>query len=218
MKKMMMIAAMMVATLTASAQKSVIEPGHFGLQPKVGLNLAKTTDKDTKFKAGIAAGIEGQYQVNDWFGLNLGVIYEQQGNATKITDQIKAVGIDKAKTKLEYLNIPVTARFYIAKGLSLGTGLQVGFLTKAKGDVEGDITKVANLDTNIKSNCNKVNLAIPMSLSYELPMGLTFDFRYQLGLTKWYKSDKNSVAYYLGAEPTGKNSVLQLTVGYKFGL
>lgn len=54
---MMMIAAMMVATLSANAQRSILEPGQFGLQPKVGLNLSQITSDDTKFKAGLAAWI-----------------------------------------------------------------------------------------------------------------------------------------------------------------
>ena len=40
MKKMMMIAAMMVATLSANAQNEV---GQFSLKPTVGLNIANIT-------------------------------------------------------------------------------------------------------------------------------------------------------------------------------
>lgn len=217
MKKMMMIAAMMVATLTASAQRSVIEPGQFGLQPKVGLNLSQITSDDTKFKAGLAAGFEGQYQVNNWFALTLGVMYEQQGTAVKITDAMRSLGLEKAKANLEYLNIPVMARFYVAKGLSLGVGLQPGFLTKAKQSVEGQGWNVDN-DGDIKDACNKFCLAVPVSISYELPFGLTFDARYTMGVNDTAKEDKNGNtgnswnSYY-----DGKNSVIQLTVGYKFG-
>lgn len=41
MKKLMMIAAMMVATVSAYAQ---FEPGTFSIQPKIGMNLAKVSN------------------------------------------------------------------------------------------------------------------------------------------------------------------------------
>jgi len=40
MKKMMMIVAMMVATLSANAQNEV---GQFSIQPKAGINISKIT-------------------------------------------------------------------------------------------------------------------------------------------------------------------------------
>ena len=81
MKKILMIAAMMVATIAAKAQ---FEPGTFSLQPKVGFNLSEISAKDSKFKAGLVAGLEGQYQINNWFALSAGLLYTQEG--TKIKD------------------------------------------------------------------------------------------------------------------------------------
>ena len=208
MKKMMMIAAMMVATLTASAQKSVIEPGSFGLQPKVGINLSTISADDSKYKFGIGAGIEGQYQINNWFGLSAALMYNQQGAKMKDAD---------VKANLEYLNIPVMAKFYVTKGLSLNAGLQLGFLTKAKAKASGDYI----LDTNgskemdIKSNCNKVDLSIPLSIAYEFENGLSFEARYTGGLTNVGKNADNGGNFgYL----KNKNEVFMLTVGYKFEL
>ena len=77
MKKMMMIAAMMVATLSANAQ---FEPGTFSLQPKAGLTVSEITGDDTRAKAGFTAGVEAQYQMKSWFGLAAGVQYAQQGS------------------------------------------------------------------------------------------------------------------------------------------
>ena len=180
MKKMMMIAAMMVATVAAKAQ---FEPGTFTLQPKVGVTLATISSDDSKFKFGMAAGIEGQYQLNNWFGLSAAVMYSQQGAKVKNAD---------IKVNTEYINIPVMAKFYVTKGLSLNVGLQPGFMTKAK-------TKGDGLNVDVKSNCNKVDFSIPMSIAYEFENGLTFEARYTTGLTN-----------------VGKD--VMLTVGYKFSL
>ena len=148
MKKMMMIAAMMVATLTANAQFAA---GTFSLQPKAGLTLSEITSNDARIKAGFTAGVEAQYQVNYWFGVAAGVSYAQQG--TKIKDY-------DSKVKTSYVNVPIMAKFYPVKRLALGAGIQPGFMTSAK------ITEVQLLggkgDMDIKDNCNTFDFSIPL--------------------------------------------------------
>ena len=199
MKKMMMIAAMMVATVAAKAQ---FEPGTFTLQPKVGVTLATISSDDSKFKFGMAAGIEGQYQLNNWFGLSAAVMYSQQG--------FKAKDID-LKGNLEYINIPVMAKFYVTKGLSLNVGLQPGFMTKAKA-------KISGRDRDFKDECNKVDFSIPMSIAYEFENGLTFEARYTTGLTNVGKDVFDSSSSSWDKAYQNKNEVFMLTVGYKFEL
>ena len=210
---MMMIAAMMVATLSANAQRSILEPGQFGLQPKVGVNLGTVSADDTKFKFGLVAGFEGQYQVNNWFGLSLGILYSQQGSKFKVSDDVKL--------NTEYINIPVMAKFYVAKGLSLNVGLQPGFLTNSKFNVGSNLMYLDDLklegDADIKDFTNKFDLSIPMSIAYEFDFGLALEARYTGGLTNVMKNafDRNASTY--DKTYKNKNEVFSLTVGYKFG-
>ena len=200
MKKILMIAAMMVATIAAKAQ---FEPGTFSLQPKVGFNLSEISAKDSKFKAGLVAGLEGQYQINNWFALSAGLLYTQEG--TKIKDS-------ELKFNLEYLNIPVMAKFYVAKGLSLNAGLQLGFMTKGK-------LKGNGYNDDIKSICNKADFSIPLSIAYEFTNGLSFEARYTGGLTNVIKEETIKAAgMSYKWEKDNKNEVFMLTVGYKFSL
>ena len=199
MKKIMMIAAMMVATVAAKAQ---FEPGTFTLQPKVGVTLATISSDDSKFKFGMAAGIEGQYQLNNWFGLSAAVMYSQQGAKAKNYD---------LKLNTEYINIPVMAKFYVTKGLSLNVGLQPGFMTKAKAKGDGRTI-------DVKSNCNKVDFSIPMSIAYEFENGLSFEARYATGLTNVGKDAFDSTSSSWDKTFQNKNEVFMLTVGYKFSL
>ncbi|MBP3779084.1 MAG: PorT family protein [Prevotella sp.] len=199
MKKILMIAAMMVATVAAKAQ---FEPGTFTLQPKVGVTLATISSDNTKFKFGMAAGIEGQYQLNNWFGLSAAVMYSQQG--------FKAKDID-LKGNIEYINVPVMAKFYVTKGLSLNVGVQPGFMTKAKAKLSGK-------DQNFKDECNKVDFSIPLSIAYEFENGLTFEARYTTGLTNVGKDVFDSSYSSWDKAYQNKNEVLMLTVGYKFEL
>ena len=183
MKKFMMMVAMAFATLTASAQAEV---GTLTLKPLVGMNLAKITEGENKMKVGVAAGAELGYQVSDAFALTAGVGYSMQG-----------VKLDGGKIKMDYLNIPVLANYYVVKGLAIKAGIQPGFLLSAKAG-----------DTDIKDGCKKFDLSIPVGLSYEIS-DFVIDARYNLGLTKSFKGDD--------VEGT-KNSVIQITLGYKFAL
>ena len=200
MKKIMMIAAMMVATLTASAQ---FEPGTFTLQPKVGVGFSEIVDDNAKFKFGIGAGFEGQYQINNWFGVAAGVMYQQKGSGID--------NFDDVKINLEYIDVPIMAKFYVTKGLSLNVGLQPSFMTKAKIDNDGT-------DVDVKDNCEKFEFSVPMSIAYELPQGLTFEARYVYGLTDVGKNyfEKGSSTYDHAIKD--KNCMFQITVGYKFAL
>ena len=200
MKKIMMIAAMMVATVAAKAQ---FEPGTFSFQPKVGFNLASVTADDTKYKPGFAVGLEGQYQMNNWFGLSAAVMYQQQG--TKVKD------IDDFKWNIDYVNIPLMAKFYVTKGLSLNVGLQPGFMVKSK-------FKIADADLDVKDACNTFDLSVPLSIAYELPMGLAFEARYTYGVTNVGKDAFDSKNSTYDKLYKNKNDVFQITVGYKFAL
>ena len=99
----------MMTALSANAQ-SVFGQGTFTLQPKVGIGLSEITDDDAKFKFGLGAGVEAQYQIKNWLGVSAGAMYQQMG--TKVKD-IGGVDMSDFKVNLEYINVPVMARFVL---------------------------------------------------------------------------------------------------------
>ena len=208
MKKILMIAALMVATVSAKAQ---FEPGTFSLQPKVGFELTSISGDGSKFKPGFTAGLEGQYQINNWFGLSAGVHYAMGGCKIKDVD---------SKFNMNYVNIPVMAKFYVTKGLSLNAGLQLGFMTSAKlADVQ---LLGGKSDVDIKELCNKTDFSIPLSIAYEFTNGLSFEARYNAGVTNVFKDDVvNAALDVVGGTKRwddNKNEMFMITVGYKFAL
>ena len=76
MKKIMMIAAMMLMSIGAFAQNEV---GQVTLQPKVGMNIANLTGSGNKAKVGLVAGVEAEYGVAENFGITAGVLYSMEG-------------------------------------------------------------------------------------------------------------------------------------------
>ena len=157
MKKLMLIAALMVATLSANAQMFV--------KPMVGGTMSTITGDNTdncKYKFGIVAGGEFGYFITDKFAATAGLLYTMEGTKIKHADH---------NTNLEYLNIPVLANYYIIPGLAVKAGIQPGILTKAKHG-----------DNDIKDNCKSLDISIPFGVSYDIS-DFVIDARYNLGVS-----------------------------------
>ena len=193
-----MIAALMVATLSASAQNTLRDAGTFTLQPKVGIDFGMLSGSwtrlggaDRKTRVGLIAGVEGEYYANDYLGIAAGVNYAQQGwkwdtNGTKETQ------------KLDFINVPITANFYVAKGFAVKAGVQFGFLVKSKLE-----------DFDNKDGFKKFNFSIPVGLSYEYA-DFVLDARYNISATA---INKNS-----DSDNKWRSDLIQITLGYKFAL
>ena len=126
--------------------------------------------------------------------------------------------------KLGYVNVPVIANVYVAKGLALKAGVQFGFMTSAKTDIDVTLPVVGKYNIvdngDIKDYMNTTDISIPMGISYEYN-NFVLDARYNLGLTKIGKDNKDvsNIANTLGVKyDDTKNSVFQITLGYKFDL
>jgi hypothetical protein len=193
MKKLMMIAIMMIAAVSVNAQN---EAGQVSIKPMAGINLATMTKTtDSKMRVGLAAGLEFEYGVAENFGLSAGVLYSMQGVKGK-----EAWLGEKADItyKFDYINIPVLANFYITKGLAIKAGIQPGFNVKKKVAVEVAGVK----DDATVDDVKGFALSVPVGLSYEFA-NVVLDARYNWGLTKAIKNADS------------KHSYFTITLGYR---
>lgn len=190
MKKMILTAVVLLSSVATFAQRAV---GTVSLKPQVGVVGATMTEfEKTKMKVGFTAGAELEYQVSDIFSLSGGVMYAQQGVKFDTGGDFKIgnmkIEVKDAKTNLAYINVPVMANVYVVPGLAVKLGVQPAFA------VDKDGTKAKGFD-----------LAIPVGLSYEFA-NVVIDGRYNWGVTKVFDNFD------------AKNSVFQVTLGYKFDL
>jgi hypothetical protein len=228
MKKLMLMVAMMVAAVSANAQ---LEQGTFSLQPKAGatiswlsnmpsLSITSNTELDKTPTVGAILGVEAEYQLAEKFSLAAGINYAQQGCGW--SDYSYQIGNNKAELKdakiqLGYVNVPITANYYLFKGFAVKAGVQFGFLTSAK--TKGTLTTEYNgaksstdLDSkDFKDECKSLDISIPVGISYEFNVPVVIDLRYNIGLTKVNKES-------IDGHKDFKNNVIQLTVGYKLAL
>ena len=192
MRKVIIMAVLMLSSVAAFAQRPV---GSLTVQPKIGMNFATLTKADdSESRIGLVAGAELEYQLSDIFSISGGALYSQQGCEWSEDGRTET-------NKLDYINIPVLANVYVVKNLAVKFGVQPAFNVNSKA-------KASKGDSSIQGSIEGIktfDFSIPIGLSYEYK-NIVIDGRYNFGLTK--------VSKYADS----KNSVFQITLGYKFDI
>lgn len=188
MKKLMVVVVM----VTMAYMPGIAQDIAFGA--KAGLNLAtlqpELTDSRTSFHLGGMAEI----MVTDVFSVQPELMYSAQG----AKDQNDS---DNNETyKVDYISLPVLAKYYVVEGLSIEGGPQLGFLLSAEVEDNGETS-------DLKDDTKGLDFGLAFGLGYKMDNGLNFGLRYYLG------SDVNDI----GDDPEEfKNRVFQISVGYFF--
>jgi len=184
-----------IGTVSVNAQTS------FGL--KGGLNLASITGDDvdeldgrTSFHFGGVVEIE----ISEKFSFQPELVYSAQGASESYDEE----GFDIETTiMLDYLNIPLMAKYYVTDGLSLELGPQIGFLLSSKFEVEFD----GDSESEDIEDLSSVDFGLNLGLGYKFDSGLNFGARYNLGLSNLDDTD---------SDESIKNGVFQVSLGYFF--
>ena len=223
-----------MALFVSSAMKGQERVGTFSLIPKIGVSLANLSGEEIyynnaeipakgKYNARFVGGAEAVYQMLPMTSISIGVGYVQQG--CRFSDfevgnpETISENWDDGRSKLDYIQCPLTINQYIADGLAVKAGIQLGFLlnsdysfslTPIKHFPDGSIEygKTEDMTIDQKDVMRSVDVSIPVGLSYEY-LNVVLDARYHFSLTDIYK-DKSW--------PSEKNKVFTITVGYKFNL
>jgi hypothetical protein len=173
----------------------------FSLGIKGGVNFSSINVSDPaatwNSKTGFHGGAFALIKITA-FAVQPEIIFSQQGSTVKINGQ-------DLDANFSYMNVPVMLKFYLPLGLNLQLGPQFGFLTTAESDYN-PITNTPQNGTDLKSFYKNSDVSLGMGIGWDLPMRLSIDARYNLGLTQI--EDNPSL------EAT-KNQVFQLSLGYK---
>lgn len=184
MKRIFLLAAALLSFCLAKAQFSA---GDFVYGVKAGLNLSSMSNWDVKTKTSFHGGAFFEWRVLDFLGVSPEVVYSRQGTRQKVD------GV-KYRYRLNYLNIPVLAKIYVWRELSLDAGLQFGFNLNSR-----EVVKTSNVTTRYKKSVNTFDLSFPIGLSCSSG-DFVVSARYNVGLTN--------------VTGKAKNNVFQLSVGY----
>ncbi|MBB1139174.1 porin family protein [Myroides sp. WP-1] len=171
---------------------------------KAGLNFANISDlSGSSNKTGFHIGGVAEIFINEKFSIQPELLYSTQGAKYDVDIDFENIMVNaKSTIKLNYLNIPIMAKYYVMDGLSLQAGPQIGINLAAEQEVKALGQKMT---VKIKDNTNAIDFGLNFGAGYELPVGVFFDARYNLGLTKIIDEGE-----------TSKHRVFQVSIGYKF--
>ena len=177
----------------AMACSAAFAEGNISYGAKVGANLTNLVGKGAKglhdMKAGYQFGLFAEFRVAPSIAIAPEVVFSDQGFSNKPANG------DRFYDYMNYINVPVMAKFYVAKDFSIDFGPQVGFM------VYNNFCGV-----NIKDICNKVDFGLGLGASYNLSEKAFIQARYNYGLTHVYKDSKDA----------NGNGEIQLSIGYRF--
>ncbi len=172
--KTMVLAFGLLAITTVEAQKIGV---------RAGANMATITGKDVSGVKSMTSFYAGVYKefavVPELFFIQPELQYSMQGY--KANDTNYTIG---------YLQLPVMARVYMLKTISLEAGPQIGY----------------KINDNLENNddLNSFDASVAGGLGFNFPMGLSLSARYVHGLTNIYK------------DTDAKHQVIQLGASFKF--
>lgn len=189
MKKLVLSLIVVLFSATAFAQLNG------GL--KAGLNLANwggdiKDDFDSKTRVGFHAGAYLTFNLSDAISIQPELLYNSVG--AKLDD----ADFGEVDFVMDYITIPVMLLYNVNETFNVQVGPQFGFLTKAEAKADGD-------SEDIKDDFTATDLGLNFGV------GLNFGkfnaaARYSLGLSNVLEDSDDF---------TGKNNVIQISVGYK---
>lgn len=185
MKKLFFIAAISLGVVvSANAQDT-----KFGA--KAGVNLANVTGDvdETDMAIGFQVGGYIHLGISDAFAVQAELLFDNKGFNQDIGD-------DTYRTTLNYITVPILAKYMITEGLNIHAGPQIGILVSATDD-DGD---------DISDGMKSTDFGIAAGAGYELESGLNFFARYSTSLSSVSDNDDIDMM----------NSVISIGVGFSF--
>jgi|SRR5690554_6335928 len=203
MKKILLFSAFAIFALT-TAQSQEIRLG-----AKLGVNIASLGGDSYGFgslgsRTSFHIGGLAEIPLMGKFALQPELLYSSEGS-----NWSWGYGGD---TNLDYIRIPVLAKYYIIEGLSAEAGPSFGLLMSAKMDGKD---KLGEYD--VKDLYKSFDVAFAIGATYRLDMGVFFSLRYNKGLLN-VRSNSNyyvdSSGYYSSVK--NQSNVFQISAGYSF--
>lgn len=193
---------------------------NISLGPKIGVNWSTVTGKDPlynkKFIAGFNIGATMNIDISDRFSIQPELLFSQQGY--RAYREIRNQEVTTVQT-LNYINIPVVARYVFGEGDLRGyinLGPYLGFMVggKERVDVDGREVSREEVDFDIQNELNRMDFGIALGGGALFRAGegdVMLGLRYGFGLLPV----SDDVIFEAGRDA---NSVWSLSVGYLFPL
>ena len=230
MQKIMLLFAFLFITTGVHSQAALlvlllgdkVATENFYFSLKAGANLANLNGlENTDMRPGAHFGLVTTIKINDKFYL----APEFTPLSRKGAKNIPLAHIDDAPVAnelgsprdiqrvLNYIDIPIVARYYVHERIGLGAGPQFSFLTSANDSYTTDLAdEEVEYSVDIKDDLNPFEFGLVVDITYTAwkarkGKGLNIHTRYAHGLTNILKNSSNE---------TLTNSFFQISASFPF--
>lgn len=171
---------------------------------KAGLNTSMLTGSNAIMTStnGFHVGALVAFKILDKIALQPEVLFSVQGAKIENKDLSQTT-----LSKMNYVTVPLMVKYYVAAGLFVEAGPQVGFLLTAKDEVQKTVGNTSTV-TDVKENYKSIDIAANAGFGYDVLDKVIVQVRYSLGLTNLNEIPDTS--------ETIKSGVFQFSLGYKF--
>lgn len=225
MKKNMFLLVLLLLNFSAGWAQDKEAESRWSVTPHVGANLwtaryKPMTNDALDRKVGLTAGAELGFRMVPRVSLSVGADYTLQrfshtaNNAVLSNDNDVTIAAGR-------LNLPLQVGVNVWKGLSLRTGIQMGIsLHTNNASIHYSSMVYSAPDGKVKYVFDKTHWYVPIGLTYEYRRWV-MDLRYSYSLKRneWRTKGNNAVSFFeTYAKNKGHDTMLQLTLGYRFNL
>lgn len=206
MKKIIHVSILTIFCFIVNAQEKPTDKSDISFGLKGGLNFSLITGDDTDDfdgKVSFHVGTVVEFPISEKFSIQPELLYSEQGDKGTFDGM-------EIKFKLNYLNLPVMAKYYLSEGFSLEAGPQLGMMLSSKASGGG-------VSVDIKDLIKDVDFGLGFGLGYKLENGLNFSGRYYVGIANIAESSGSLLGETISTgDSTNHNNVFQLSLGYFF--
>ncbi|MFT3793947.1 porin family protein [Flavobacterium sp.] len=170
--------------LAALAVFGVSQAQQFKFGPKAGLNISTLVggdaSDDNKMLIGYHVGGVAEIKFGR-FALQPEIQYSRQGTQTDGGLKFGSGELTyDSKTRMDYLNLLIMARFYAFKGFSIEAGPQAGILLSAETEYKN--TNKATQKRDVKHYYDSTDFGINAGFGYDFSNGIFTGLRYTMGV------------------------------------
>jgi hypothetical protein len=195
------------------ASGNAISPLQFAILVGITNSTVNGTDVDSfDCRTGFMIGGLVAIPITELFAIQTELLFLQMGAGYNENDyggdeSVRGFVADlSGDYKLNYLALPVSAKYYIINGLALEAGPQIGFLLSAKDDYTFN---GVSEELDVKDQTKGIDFGMNAGVSYKFGLGLYLRARYYVGLSEF-----NDLEF--PGNESWKNAALQFSAGYFF--
>ena len=197
----------LMCTILATGAAMAQEKFTFG--PKIGVDYTHYWGENVEHGGHLnyQAGVFMEYRFTSKFSIAPEVVFAAQGGKYDFKRNIEGIDVELKETDhVNYINVPVMLKYYVAPALSIDFGPQVGFNVYSKNTIEGKVDKLKEKETtDMKKYTKTVDFGLGLGLTYNITEEVFIQARYTMGLTKVFNVDDDS-----------KNGNGQIAIGFRF--